>query len=299
MKKRLWMDWMAVATVVSLGLWTGGCSEKPAEAPALTPAEEVKAVADQAMAAVEKGDLYEVYEMLPPSYQTDISTLVKTVAGKVDAELFAQAAGTLGEIGDVLVAQAENLAKLTGDVPDLELDVSVGPENIRDAGLALSAYAKNLSYEQLAAGNVEALLSLSQVESLVNKAYAQIEAEEGSFEGWSLMPATDEVKAEGVESLMCTWKDAMSGEVQSERVDFVQVEGCWVPLELAQNWSEGYQKALLAVNETYEMDAETRQTVMRMLPILRAGLGSLKTAQTPEELSQQAFGLVMALGVMQ
>lgn len=316
--KKTWI-WMLAGAAVCVGL-AAGCGKAgtsaqeegvaveesvaalvAAPAPAMSPKEEAKASVDAAIAAVKAGRLDEVYGMLPESYQGDVSRVVQAFAAKIDRPLYEQGAGLLAAAGDLIAAQAPNLMGLLGDAGQLGLDLpdavdtdAVTEDQIRQAGQWIASVARSLSYDDFAAGNIRPLLSNPLTAGLLSEGIQQLPADAIACE---FADDGGEPQAEGIETLRLTTRGSEDDEPETEDVQFVKVEGKWVPLEMQQGWAEAVQTAMAAAGN-FEIDANSRRMADTLVPVLTRTLDSLKSAQSPQELQAQAMGAVMTISMM-
>lgn len=297
---------LAVATLCLF--FAAGCGKAPpgAEGGAvpvarLTPEEEAKAAADAFIASFRAGRLDEILLSLPTSYQADVSRIVKAYAAKIDATLFARAKELLLALADVLDAQADNIAGLlsapgeglwniAGGM-DVRPEVSAG--DIRSTARWLGNAVKKLDYGGIAGGNILPLLEMVPVD-VVESVLSQT-----GFKAVSCgIPPDDGMpRAEGIVKL--AFSHAVGGEdgVESDEVEFVKVEGRWVPLELDRAWGDAIETVLEGI-EALTVDEGTVERMNRVLPVIQRTLVSLKDAQSAQELQAQAVGAAMTIGMM-
>lgn len=270
-------------------------------APALTPRQEAKASMDAAIAALKAGRLDEVYGMLPASYQSDISGVVKAYAAKIDRPLYDQATGLLATAGELIAAQSQNLMDLLGNTEQLGLSLpdavdadDISADQIRQAGELIASVAKSLSYDDFAVGNIQPLLANPLTAGLLSEGIKQLPADAIAC----AFPDDDGTpQAEGIETLRMTTHASDEDEPETEDVSFVKVEGKWVPLEMSQEWQETIRTAMAAA-QAFEIDDSTRQMANTLAPVLQRTLESLKSAQSAQELQAQAMGAMMTIGMM-
>lgn len=270
----------------------------------LSPAQEAKASMDASIAALREGRLDAIYNMLPESYQADVSNIVKAYASKIDRGLYEKAAGVLVAFGDAVAAQAPNLLELLNSDPDMGLDDvelpggtgldSLTADHIRDAGRWIADIARTVSYDDLASGNIAPLLSNPLTAGLVSEGIKQAPSDLISC---AISEDTGEPLGDGIVSLRLTSHADADEEPESEDVQFVKVEGKWVPLEMMQGWGDAIQQALSAAG-SFEIDDNARKTAENIMPVVQRSLESLKSAQTAQELKAQAMGAFMTIAMM-
>lgn len=307
---RIWMRWLAVAVLAGglvcgcgrKGEGDGGAGRSAAPAVKLTPAEEAKAAVETAIANLKAGRLDAVYDALPASYRADVAGVVKAYAAKIDRDLYTRSASLLASAGELLSAQADNLAALWAANPDFADDLPGGigadaltGERIRHFAKWLSDLPRTLSYDELASGNIKPLLS----NPLLGDVFA---------EGIALLPddflscdfaAAGEGAAlpDGIVALALSSRIDGAEESDSEEVQFVKIEGKWIPVDLVQGWNDAMRAAKEAAAD-FEIDENARRLSESLFPVIERSLDSLKAARTSEELQAQALGAFMTIGLM-
>ena len=106
-----------------------------------------------------------------------------------------------------------------------------------------------------------------------------------------------EPQPDGIETLRLTTRASEDDEPETEDVQFVKVEGKWVPLEMTQGWADAIKTAMQGA-QSFQIDADARKMADKLAPILTRTLESLKSAQSAQELQAQAMGAVMTIGMM-
>ena len=277
----------------------------PGSVVAFSPAQEAKASMDAAIAAVNAGRLDQVYGMLPESYRNDLADVVRAYASKIDRHLYEQGAGVLAAAGELIAAQARNLEDLLGghagnlafDLPDAVDMTAVTEEQIRQAGQWIAGAAKSLSYDDFAEGNIRPLLSNPLAAGLLQKVFKVFPAFPSDAVSCTLAEDAGAPKAEGIETLRVARGVSEEGEPETEDIQFVKVEGQWVPLLMQQGWSAMVRNAMEAA-DYFEIDADTRRMADTLAPLLTQTLDQLKSAQSAQELQARAVGAMMTLGMM-
>lgn len=295
MKKSIFL---AAVLVVALGLAMGcGKASRPLaeEAAPATPGEAALAAAEDGLAAIRSGDLGRLYDLLPVSYQADLSRLVQTAVGKIDPDLFAAATGLLADAGEAVTAQAGHLAELAAE-EGTPLSGAGTEEDFRAMGEWLAACGAGLSRDKLAAGDMSGLLSLPRAGAPLGLKLDSLERDWGADVSCELAPDGGEPRMEGVERLLFRAKSATAGEAETV-VDFVQVEGKWIPLEMAREWPE-WRDGAQALVDGFELDLGMKKTLGEAVPFVRNCLGAMKNAQSPKELEAQIAGMVAAFAFM-
>ena len=248
----------------------------------------------------------EIYKLLPASYQADVSGVVKAYAAKVDPALFDAATGVVATFADVLEAQAANVAELLaeegGEIPGLSdglgsnLAGELTADKIRASAKWLGNAVKSVSYGDCEKGNILPLLELAPLREVVDAAMAESGLSTLACAVAEAEPDGEPVP-EGIVKLALSYREPDEAEADTETVDFVKVEGKWVPLELSQSWGELMQTARSGAEE-FSIDAETTEMLNRLLPVVQRSLETLKGAQSAKELQAQAAGAFMGVMMM-
>jgi hypothetical protein len=296
-------------------LFASGCGKAPPSGEAaggaapvaplvrLTPEQEAKAAADAFIASFRAGRLDEILLSLPESYQADVSRVVRAYAEKIDATLFARGTELLSTLADVLDAQADNLAGLLSapgeglwdlaDGMDVRPEVSAG--DIRSTARWLGNAVRKLDYGEVAAGNILPLLEMAPLREVVESALAQCGF--GAVSSFEIPPDDGTPRAEGIVKLAFSYPVDGEDKAESDELEFVKVEGRWVPLELSRAWGDAIGVALEGI-DALTVDEETVERMNRLLPVVQRALASLKDAQSAQELQAQAMGAAMTIGMM-
>ena len=123
-----------------------------------------------------------------------------------------------------------------------------------------------------------------------------LERDWGADVSCELAPDDGEPRVEGVERLLFRAKSATAGEAETV-VEFVQVEGKWIPLEMAREWPD-WRDGAQALVDAFELNLGMTKTLSEAVPFLHNCLGAMKNAQTAKELEAQVTGMVAALAFM-
>lgn len=258
---------------------------------------EAQAAVERTLTALKAGRLDNVYGMLPESYKRDISRLVSAYVGKIDPDVFRMGVEVLGAFGNVLVKQSGNILGLVeaGMIPtewDLPADEVLAKvlsvKNLRLVGQCLAGAREWLNYGALSRGELSGLLGNAKFCELMRATW-----EEGGVAtaGLKVRLVGDETEAEGV-----AWLELGSDESGFDSLEMVKVEGCWVPRELAEEWSSMIGMALKQA-EQFSLDAEMLDTARTILPELKSAMTELEKAETFEEFSNDVMLTVMVLGL--
>ncbi|MCL1909362.1 MAG: hypothetical protein FWG05_00330 [Kiritimatiellaeota bacterium] len=133
---------------------------------AANPADEARAAVQKTFDALAKGDVKTAYLQLPASYQKDISSVAKAIAGKIDDDIHKSASEMLIAFADFVIAKADEIVRefTCADEPD--------PGDPTAADLAASAAALKrlvgkLDLKTLQKGDVAAMLGNPEIAEIL------------------------------------------------------------------------------------------------------------------------------------
>ena len=197
--------------------------------------------------AVETAQLKKAWDLLPPTYQSDIEALTSYFATEVDPKKYDRFIEILGKYEKAFSEKKEIFAELIYDHnkskvggPESKEDVLKGIESIaailaaiQSSDLSSVERLKAMDYDKFWAGSASKLLNdlktitesstaknLDGLKALFTKANFELLSEQGD-----------------VSKLNMTYK-TKDGEEQSEELLMSSFEGKWVPFEMAQGWDK-------------------------------------------------------------
>jgi len=268
--KRIAMTFMALIPAISIL--------------AATPAEKAAEVAAKGyISAMEKGNVVEVYTMLPQSFQKDVVDVVQAFGNTMDADIWKEATAVIGALADIGVAKPAIVAEMAGDKVASDVNASAA---VKQSALALKGLSEKLSLDLLKSGDMTKILSLSEFNQLGGAAKVV-------GDGFTDVTVSNAKESEdGAVSLSFTEKDG-----ETEQVEFIQVENVWLPKDMADGWKEGVAEAKKGI-QGLSFDAAKKQQVLGMMPMIKMGLQNAKNATTKEALSQSMMMSFMPLMMM-
>ena len=252
------------------------------------------ATVDALREALTAGNLPQLSAFLPASYQSDITGLVQTFAGKMDPDLWIAARNLLKTAGDTLAPKSAILADLLAS----EGDLTLSPEKKAKTAASLGAFLKGVSaFASSDATTLDALKggSFATVEKALGSLFpknaidtALLAASAAEGEGDT---SSDLVKALTIASR----KTLDNGDVElsmadNDTITLRKVEGCWIPADMADGWSEVINGARTSISSIDFSSTEGQQQKMQALMILPAIQGmvqQLGTANTADELKNK------------
>jgi len=244
-----------------------------------------------------------MWQALPPSWQSQVTALLHESAESADPELYG--------LGWTL---AGKLARILDEKPDFILDHPMLAGRVKDRAKteaflhAAAGLLKTLSGSELA--DREAMRTLD-VEKFLAGTGAELMQQAGELgtllQGMQAdLPATpggalrlDQLRLEDVSVLR---RDASTARLRivlrggkSQETDWVQVEGRWVPKEMADAWPKGIAAARAQLANAAPTAPERKQALLVQLRMVDGALDAVLATRTAGEF-QAAAGA--ALGTL-
>ena len=255
---------------------------------AATPAEKsAEAAARQYADCFKSGRVAEAYAMLPASYQKDIVTVATSFGTKMDPEIWSEACGIVGTLADVVLAKAELVTAMIIEKTPTASKTEVTGAVVKSA-TALKSLSTKLTLDMIKSGNIKKIVSLPEM-----SAVGAVSKLAGEADDTAAVIGAKEL-ADG--SVNVSFKNA-NGVV--EETPFVKVEGSWVPKDMADGWKEGVTEAKKNIG-SMKIDANMKQQLLSMSPMIKMGLAGAKNATTKEQFQQSLmmpfFTVMMTMG---
>jgi len=251
--------------------------------------------------AIEKGQASEVLALLPPSYVKDATGLVNDFAGRMDADIWNKLRGTIGNAATSLAPKAALFVEMAGEGEVLTAEVKAARAKAIGAAMtAAGALAKNevLGLDRLK--TVDAATFAKEISAMFASSTAAFNAL-NSEEGKPAVPEIKILKSEKLDSGNWNLTFADEDGEEDETVEFKQVEGRWVPAEMADGWAESIQNAregLKKLNFTTPEGLQQKAQIMMMMNMVDPMIQQFATAESAEQLQQMLGGLMMPLMMM-
>ena len=261
-----------LALLPAMAVLAGTPAEKAAETAALRYAD-----------SLESGRIVDLYSMMPASYQKDVVNVVRTFGATMDADIWREVQSLVGVMADVAIAKSDLVAEMAAEESGLPAS-AIAPDVAKAAKAAKSLVGK-LSIDALKAGDVKAILAYPE--------FSDIGESSKSMSKDAIAGAVVGSKTAADGSVVVTFKQK---DGEPEEVPFVLVDGVWVPKEMADGWKAGVADALKDI-QGLKLEAAKKQRILGMMPMLKSGLESAKSATTKEQLQQSLmmFGISAAL----
>ncbi len=240
---------LAVALGVVALLAGGFACKKDAATEGAAAVKEIKVpetpdlVVKQGLDALKNKKPVEVYALLPASYRADIQSVVTAVTSKMDKEIFEMGVKILETAASALEKHGEQLAPMMAGMPvafdEVKKNVLDAVKLLKEVGLLDYATMSKLDVAGFLAANGGKLMGTGMdAFQKFNKADYD--------EMFGMM---DKVEIKLLESAGDKGKLEMKVGEEVETVEFVKVDGAWVPAEMAANWAEGIAEAKAEVEK--------------------------------------------------
>lgn len=246
-----------------------------------------------------------LWQALPPSWQADVTALLHESAEKTDPELYELGWSLAGKIARVLdekqtlILDHPMLAERIKDREKTEALLHAGAGFLRtltESDLADREALRTLDVEKFLAGTGAELLREGKELSVLLQGLPGSLPTTGPAAGLRL----DRLRLEDVVVVHKEGSTArlriVVGEGNSTEHDFVQVEGRWVPKEMAEDWP----KAIAAVRQqlagAVPASAERKQALVVQLRMVDGALDAVLATKTAGEFQaavSAAFGTVL------
>ncbi len=299
--------WMCVGLGFAFVCGCGSPAAPPVSSGELAPAGIEATPADAAAAvmaaakAMRDGKIEAAYDLLPASYQKDIDGLVHDFAGRMDREVWETGFSTIGKAAGLLKAKKELLLSMVPKQPGNESQTEQLIANWDGLASGLEQFAaSDLSrIEKLESAPARDLLKsgIGPMAKVV-VSMATVRTQDGA----ATLADLDKVKAEVVSTTESTAsvKITSPNKPEPETVEFAKVEGKWIPKSLADDWASHMEKAR---EQLKAVDADTitanKPQILQVLKTVDGVLDEMKKAETPEQIQQAAFPLILQAMMMQ
>lgn len=291
MKKRITL--FALPAILLLNGCGGGGSTP---APAATADSAVMQVVDGLNA--NKADA--PWHMLPASYQAELHAVKDTFTSKMDAELYDAGAGVVSKLASVLAAKKDLLlaSPMTKGIP-MGTDLSANYDQLV-AILSTLAASDAATLEGLKNAEIGNLLANAGSDMMKTISTMKISRESKKPMGMNrMLKAPAKVLAMKAELVSENGDNAVvklstEGETPKE-LPFVNVEGKWIPKEMAEEFPEGLAEMKKSV-EAMEITAQQKAQAMMGITMINGVLDQINAAKTQEEL-QAALGGLMGMAM--
>ena len=234
----------------------------------------------QVLVAFQEGRLEAVFDFLPPSHQAEVEQLLQTFADKMDPELWSELFQLLNKSANLLKSKKELILSLDGVKKLPQID-AIKPfwEGITN-GLRDAATSDIADLKQLKRANTRQLLAAGSrlLAGMQLPSFADIEV--------TTVQATDE-------QATLSYRDAKNAA--AKQVEFVRVEGKWLPQSIATGWPVAMADAKARLAELPSQLAILKPEALRQMSSIAGMLDQLQGAKTKDEFSAAAVPLVFTV----
>ena len=314
-----------------------GCSQQnnePQIEKAAAPKAQLPSGADSVVLIpiklLEEEDPKLLWEMLPPSYQTDVTNLIHSFVNNMDQQLWdklfevlSQAGLLLNDKQDLITAMIEENLGGTGALPE-EMQQSLETmgkmlQTLVESDLGKHATAKGMDPGKFLDETGKELFKLiaetskleegdpwnTEIKTKLKDIKVEIVSQESdtatiSVSGMPDLPDIDELTAQlpGFDDSELPGLSMLrNGEQQ-----VIKVEGKWIPKAMADEWKDNMSEASEMINNDLKnmLGPEEEKQVMNIMNAVQMGLAGAAKAKTQEELQmammQAVMGALMSAG---
>ena len=314
-----------------------GCSQQnnePQIEKAAAPKAQLPSGADSVVLIpiklLEEEDPKLLWEMLPPSYQTDVTNLIHSFVNNMDQQLWdklfevlSQAGLLLNDKQDLITAMIEENLGGTGALPE-EMQQSLETmgkmlQTLVESDLGKHATAKGMDPGKFLDETGKELFKLiaetskleegdpwnTEIKTKLKDIKVEIVSQESdtatiSVSGMPDLPDIDELTAQlpGFDDSELPGLSMLrNGEQQ-----VIKVEGKWIPKAMADEWKDNMSEASEMINNDLKnmLGPEEEKQVMNIMNAVQMGLAGAAKAKTQEQLQmammQAVMGALMSAG---
>ena len=220
------------------------------------------------------------FDFLPPSYQADVEHLVQEFTDKMDAELWSKFFKLLNKVSNLLKTKKALILSLDGvkRMPQFESikshwdAIAAGVHEVATSEMADVASFKHCDVRSLLGAGSRLLSGLP-------------------------LPKFGDVQVTTVksdaETATLSYRDSKDAELK--HVEFVRVEGRWLPTSIATGWSAGIADAKGTLAELPNRVSVAKPEVLKQFEVIGGMLDELQRAKTPEEFNRAVAPLVFTI----
>mgnify|MGYP001043598588 FL=1 len=326
-----------LSTLAMGAMILAGCSQQnnePQIEKAAAPKAQLPGGADSVVLIpiklLEEEDPKLLWEMLPPSYQTDVTNLIHDFVNNMDQQLWDKLFEVLSQAGlllkdkqDLITAMIEENLGGTGASPE-EMQQSLETmgkmlQTLVESDLGKHATAKGMDPGKFLDETGKELFKLiaetskleegdpwnTEIKTKLKDIKVEIVSQEGdtatiSVSGMPDLPDIDELTAQlpGFDDSELPGLSMLKNGEQ----EVVKVEGKWIPKTMADGWKDTMSEASEMINNDLKnmLGPEEKKQVMNIMNAAQMGLAGAAKAKTQQELQmammQAVMGALMSAG---
>ena len=237
-------------------------------------------------------------DLLPESYQKDLTGIVNLFATKMDGEVWTSVTDLLTTATKALAPKAE---LLVGD----DVAAADRPAEAKSIATGLTALSTLFASDTVKLENLKTDSSMKLVEALVDVAMPLASSASTSVSDPETYKVLGTQTLENGDVRVSFANDSFaslfSDVAGAKTVDFRSIEDCWIPAPLADGWTESMNDVRELVGKldfTSTQGQQTKQQLLMMAPSLKMGLMQLGNAQNKDQLQQSAGMMLLPLLMM-
>lgn len=263
------------------------------------PAATADAAVMQAVDSLEENDPSGIWHMLPASYQTQANGVLHDFAEKMPSDVYEQGAELAKKLENVLKSKKSLLLE-SPMLASAPIDVSA---NYDQAVAIIGAVTSSdlMSVESLKKADIGVLLGSIGRKLMETADKMELDQNQAPFQMSQAMGAKDKLGTMNAELVsedgdIATVRLSMEGEPPQE-LEFVKIEGKWIPGDVADNWGQMIAQAKAGVADM-EIPPQVAAQIKMGMTMADSVLEQLLKAETQEDLEQVFTGLMgMGMGM--
>ena len=255
----------------------------PAASPLVVTAAAgtAEAAFQETLVAFQTGRIDNAFEFLPESYQADVESIVHLFAEKMDPELWSKCFELLTKVANVMKTNKSLILNL-----DILKQQAARIDSIKPHWDGIAAGIYDLATSEVA--DVENLKHCDMKRLLVSAS--------GLLNGMPL-PKFGDVSVTTVtsdaETATLSYRESKNAE--SKEVEFVKVQGKWLPKSLANGWSAGIEGIKSRLASLPGLIAVVKPQAMQQFEVVAGSLDKMQQAKTGEEFNGAIFPLFLSI----
>jgi hypothetical protein len=239
-----------------------------------------EATFQQTLIAFQDGRFDAAYEFLPESYQNDVAELVHEFADKMDSELWSKSFGLLAKISNILTTKKSLILSLDNVKKSPQID-SIKPH-----------------WDSVASAIQEVATSdVSKLDALKRSDVKKLLADFSRLVKGMPFPKFGDVTVKTIKSdeqtATLSYRD--SKNAAAKEVEFVKVEGKWLPKSIATGWSTSIANTRAKLSALPGMIGSVKPQAMQTLDEVGQMLDQIQQAKNAGEFNQAIVPLIMAM----
>lgn len=227
-----------------------------------------EATFQQTLVAFQDGRLDTAFELLPASYQSDVHKLVVLFAEKMDSDLWSQLFQLANKTSNVLKSKKEMFFSHNGLKRMPQMDAIKPHWDTIVVGL-----------REIAESDVSDLVKLKQAD------LKQLLFAGNRLFGSLPLPKFGDVHVKTIktngDSATLSYKESSTSE--AKEVEFVRVEGKWLPKSIAESWASSIDAARTRLSDLPQRISGWKPDVMKHLETISGMLDQVNSSKTAEE----------------